>query len=174
MVMTTWMVHFTAARLILGQGEEWAVDLPAVKVFGLKLERGVPLLGRLPKGVGIPDHLADVCLIVGLQQAFKGCSTTPHGFHRRMMPIDSLQIGPRATPVFGRGRTLASVTDGIASMRGQRQDRFQTKLALRVINKIVDVTEAMQMPIAPGKDDLQRGVEGGQGHLTADAEAAPD
>jgi hypothetical protein len=42
------------------------IDLPAVKVFGLKLEVGVELLDRLPKRLGVPDHLADGCLIVGL------------------------------------------------------------------------------------------------------------
>ena len=35
-------------------------------------------------------------------------------------------------------------------------------------------TEAMQMAVAPGKDDLPGGMEDGQRHITADAEAAPD
>jgi hypothetical protein len=35
-------------------------------------------------------------------------------------------------------------------------------------------TKAMQMHIALGKDDLQRGMEAGQRHVTADEEPAPD
>jgi hypothetical protein len=35
-------------------------------------------------------------------------------------------------------------------------------------------TEVMQMQIAPREDDLERGMEGGQGHITADEEATPD
>ena len=32
----------------------------------------------------------------------------------------------------------------------------------------------MQMHVAPGEDDLERGMEGGQGHVAADEEATPD
>jgi hypothetical protein len=35
-------------------------------------------------------------------------------------------------------------------------------------------TKAMQMHIAPGEEDLQRGMEAGQGHVAADEEPAPD
>src|SRR5215510_12358246 len=35
-------------------------------------------------------------------------------------------------------------------------------------------TEAMQIHIAPGKNDLQHVVEGGKGYIAADEEAAPD
>ena len=35
-------------------------------------------------------------------------------------------------------------------------------------------TKAMQMHIAPGEDDLQRGMEGGQRHVAADKKTTPD
>jgi hypothetical protein len=34
--------------------------------------------------------------------------------------------------------------------------------------------EAVEMLIAPGEDDLERRMEGGQGHITADEEVTPD
>jgi hypothetical protein len=35
-------------------------------------------------------------------------------------------------------------------------------------------TEVMQMHVAPGEDNLERGMEGGQGHVARDEEATPD
>jgi len=35
-------------------------------------------------------------------------------------------------------------------------------------------TKIMQMHVAPGEDDLQRGMKRGEGHIAADEEATPD
>ena len=95
------------------------IDLPPVEVFGTKLAVGVELIDRLPKGLGVPDHLADGCPIVGLQHASEGGGDDGHGVQRDVVLVDSLQIGPgTATILWGR-RTLAPEADGIVASRVQ-------------------------------------------------------
>jgi hypothetical protein len=43
------------------------VDITTIEMFGPKLEVHVELIHRLPKGLRIPDHLADRRPIIGLQ-----------------------------------------------------------------------------------------------------------
>jgi hypothetical protein len=66
-------------------------------------------------------------------------------------------------------------------MQAQRRDRHVARIDIKAgtarpraaVFLAVD-TEVMQMQIAPCEDDLERGMEGGQGHLTADEEATPN
>ena len=81
MLATPWAVSGWASAF--RSGNVSLAYLLAVNVFGLKLEIGVKWLDRLPKGRGIPDHLADGCLIVGLQPAFQGCGNATQSGTRR-------------------------------------------------------------------------------------------
>jgi hypothetical protein len=62
-------------------------------VFRPKPEVRVELIGRLPKGLRVPNDLADRRLIVGLQQAFEGGGDGGHRLEGDMVSVNPLQIG---------------------------------------------------------------------------------
>ena len=76
---------------------------------------------------------------------------------------------------------VIDVGQALPPMQAQRRDRHMARIDIKAgtarpraaVFHAVD-TEVMQMQIAPREDDLERGMEGGQGHITADEEATPD
>ena len=76
---------------------------------------------------------------------------------------------------------VIDVGQALPPMQAQCRDRHVARIDIKAgtarpraaVFLAVD-TEVMQMQIAPREDDLERGMEGGQGHITADEEATPD
>jgi hypothetical protein len=76
---------------------------------------------------------------------------------------------------------VVDVAETLPPVQAQRRDRHVARIDIKAgtarprtaVFPAVD-TEVMQMQIAPREDDLERGMEGGQGHITADEEATPD
>jgi hypothetical protein len=58
-------------------------------VFGLKLKVRVELGDGLPKGLRVPDHLTDGCLIVGVQHASEGGADDGHGVQGDMVLVET-------------------------------------------------------------------------------------
>ena len=76
---------------------------------------------------------------------------------------------------------IVDVGETLPSMEAQRYERHVTRINIEArtaktpaaVCLAVD-TEAMQIHVAPCEHDLQRGMEGGQGHVATDEEATPD
>jgi hypothetical protein len=76
---------------------------------------------------------------------------------------------------------VVDVAEALPSMSAQRHElhvaRINTEAGTtktRAALLLAMETKAMEMHIAPGEDELQRGIEGGQGHVAADEEPAPN
>ena len=179
-------------------------------MFGLKLQVCVELGDGLPKGLRVSDHLADGCLIVGLQHASEDGGDEGHGVQREVVLLDPLQIGPRPATILQRASTFPARTERVAASWVHRQHRFEPEVTDPVIDEIVDVPETLppmeaqlckrhvtcvnidvraaqpwtaihfamnvkrvEIGVTPREDNLQRRMEGGQGHVAADEEPAP-
>jgi hypothetical protein len=180
-------------------------------VFGPKLKLRIELNDGLPKGVAVPNDLADRRLAVRLQQAFEGHGKGGHGPQGDMVLDDPLQIGPRPATIFGRRDAFPARTSRVAASWVCRQDRFEPELTDPVIDEVVDVAETLppmeaqrckrhvtcvnidvratqpwtsirfavdvkrlEIGVALREDNLECGMEGGQGHVATDEEATPD
>jgi hypothetical protein len=132
-----------AALLCLGQGLELGIDLSAVNMFGPKLQVHVELGDGLPKGLRVPNHLADGCLIVGVQHASEGGADDGHGVQGDMVLVDPLPIGPHPATILRRTSTFPARTERVAASWVHRQHRFEPEVTDPVIDEVVDVGETL-------------------------------
>jgi hypothetical protein len=84
-------------------------------VFGPKLKVRVELSDGLPKGLRVPDHLTDRCLIVGVQHASEDGGDDGHGVQGDMVLVDPLQIGPHPATILRRAGTFPARTERVAA-----------------------------------------------------------
>jgi hypothetical protein len=180
-------------------------------VFGLKLQVCVELGDGLPKGLRVPDHLADGCLLVGLQYAPEDGGNDGHGVQWDVVLLDPLQIGPRPATILRRAGAFPARTERVAASWVQRQHRFEPEVTDPVIDEVLNVAETLppmqaqrckrhvtcvnievkaaqpwnsihvamdvervEIGVAPREDNLECGMEGGQGHVATEEEATPD
>jgi hypothetical protein len=97
----------------------------------------------LPKGLRVPDHLANGCLIVGVQHASEGGAADGHGVQGEMVPVDPLQIGPHPATLLRRTGTFPARTERVATSWVHPQHRFEPEVTDPVIDEVVDVAEML-------------------------------
>ena len=114
-----------------------------VKVFGLELQVCVESIDCLAESLDVFDDLTHGRLIVGCKQAFKRCGNNSHRLNRDMVSINHLHIRTRASAIFGWGGAFAARTDGIETTWSARQNRFEAEFTVPVIDKIVEVGQAL-------------------------------
>jgi hypothetical protein len=112
-------------------------------VFGPKLKVHVELGDGLSKGLRVPDHLADRCLIVGVQHASEGGANDGHGVQGEIVLVDPLQIGPHPATILRRTGTFPARTERVAMSWVHRQHRFEPEVTDPVIDEVVDVAETL-------------------------------
>jgi hypothetical protein len=84
-------------------------------VFRPKLQVRVELGDGLPKGLWVPDHPTDRCLIVGVQHASEDGSDDGHGVKGDTVLVDPLQIGPHPGTTLRRAGTFPARTERVAA-----------------------------------------------------------